>query len=105
MRLIEPRREPDRVDRTPEAVAGMRIIVAEIRRPLPGGGADKDETQIVLKLVGEAVHGQKWRGRRQSAWCLAHHPVCRKAVSAAQARLCQVAKPRRRPCGRSPGRR
>src|SRR5260221_14238402 len=99
MRLIEPRREPDRMDRAPEAVAGMRIIVAEIRRPLPGGGADKDESQIVLKLVGEAVHGRTWRGRRQSAWCLAtiggraHHPVCRKAVSAAQARLCHVAKP------------
>jgi hypothetical protein len=30
--------------------------VAEVGRPLPGGGADEDETEVGLELVGEAVH-------------------------------------------------
>jgi len=56
MRLIEPRRDADRVDRAPEAVAGMRVIVAEVSGPLGGGGADEDEAEVGLELVGEAVH-------------------------------------------------
>jgi hypothetical protein len=40
------------VDRAPEAVSRVRIVVPEIRRPLPGRGANKDEAQVTLKLVG-----------------------------------------------------
>jgi len=46
MRLIELRREPDRVDRAPEAVAGMRIIVAEICRPLPAAVPTKTRRKL-----------------------------------------------------------
>jgi hypothetical protein len=56
MRLIEPRRDADRMNRAPEAVAGMRIVVAEIGGTLSGSGADKDEAEVRLELVGEAVH-------------------------------------------------
>jgi hypothetical protein len=31
--------------------------VAEVGGPLPGGGADEDEAEMGLELVGEAVHG------------------------------------------------
>jgi hypothetical protein len=34
----------------------MCVIVAEISGSLPGGGADEDEAEVGLKLVGEAVH-------------------------------------------------
>jgi hypothetical protein len=56
MRPIEPRRDADRMDRAPEAVSRMRVVMAEVSRPLAGGGADEDEAEVGLELVGEAVH-------------------------------------------------
>jgi len=57
MRLIAARRDSDRVDRAPEAISGMRVVMAEVCGTLPGSGADEDEAEMKLELVGEAVHG------------------------------------------------
>lgn len=54
-RLIAPQRDPSLVDRAPEAVAGMGVIVAEFGRTRRGGGADEDEAEVGAELVGEAV--------------------------------------------------
>jgi hypothetical protein len=35
----------------------MRVVVAEIGRPLSGRCADEDEMQAVPKLIGQALHG------------------------------------------------
>lgn len=43
------------MDRAPEAVAGMGVIVPELGRERADGGADKDETEVGAELVGEAV--------------------------------------------------
>jgi hypothetical protein len=42
VRRIPARRDADLVQRAPEAIAGMRVVVAEIGGALPGGGADED---------------------------------------------------------------
>lgn len=54
-RLIPPRRDPGLMDRAPEAVAGVGIVVPEFGRARAGGGADEDEAEIGTELVGEAV--------------------------------------------------
>jgi len=54
-RLIAPRRDPGLMDRAPEAVAGMGVVVPELGRARRGGGADEDEAEVFTKLVGEAV--------------------------------------------------
>lgn len=54
-RLIPPRRDPGLMDRAPEAVAGMGVVVPELGRPRAGGGADEDEAKVGTELVGEAV--------------------------------------------------
>ena len=56
-RLEAARRDADLVDRAPEPVAGMRVVVAEIGRSLAGGGADEDEAEVGLELVGEFFQG------------------------------------------------
>lgn len=56
-RLIAPRRDPGLMDRAPEAVAGMGIVVPEFSRARRGGGADEDEAEVGTELVGEAVGG------------------------------------------------
>jgi hypothetical protein len=57
VRLISAPGGADLVDRAQEAIAGMRVVVAEVSRPLSGRGAGEDEAKVVLELVGEAVHG------------------------------------------------
>jgi hypothetical protein len=56
MRLISARRDADLVDRAPEAIAGMRVVVADVGRALAGGGADEDQAQIILKQVRKFFH-------------------------------------------------
>jgi hypothetical protein len=43
MRLISPRRDADLVDRTPKAIAGMRVIMTYVRGSPAGSGADEDQ--------------------------------------------------------------
>src|SRR6266704_7001001 len=57
-RLIAARRDAGLMDRTPEAVAGMGVVVPEFGRACAGGGADEDEAQVGAELVGEAVEGR-----------------------------------------------
>lgn len=45
------------MDRAPETVAGMGVVVPELGRARAGGGADEDETEVGAELVGEAVEG------------------------------------------------
>jgi hypothetical protein len=45
------------MDRAPEAIAGMGVVVPELSRARAGGGADEDEAEIGTELVGEAVEG------------------------------------------------
>jgi len=56
-RLITPRRDAGLMDRAPEAVAGMGVVVPEFGRARRGGGADEDEAEVGAELVGEAVGG------------------------------------------------
>jgi len=53
MRLVLARCESDLMDRAPEAVAGMRIIMAFVGRPLTSSGADEDQFQVIPKQVGK----------------------------------------------------
>jgi len=55
--LIAPRRDPGLMNRAPEAVAGMGVIVPDLGRARRGGGADEDEAEVGAELVGEAVGG------------------------------------------------
>ena len=57
MRRVPARRDADLVDRAPEPIAGMRVVVAEVSRSLARGGADEDEAEMGLKLVGEFFQG------------------------------------------------
>ena len=59
MRLVLARRDADLVDRAPEAIAGMRVVVAEVGGPLARGGADEDEAQARLKLVGKSFQRER----------------------------------------------
>ena len=56
-RLIPPRRDAGLMDRAPEAVAGMGVVMPELGRARAGRGADEDEAEIGTELVGEAVGG------------------------------------------------
>jgi hypothetical protein len=53
MRRVSARRDADLVERAPEAIAGMRVVMAEVGRPLTCGGADEDEAEVMLELVGK----------------------------------------------------
>ena len=55
VRLISSRRDPGLVQRAPEAVAGMRVVVPEFGGTRARGGADEDDAKAGAKLVGEAV--------------------------------------------------
>jgi len=41
------------MQRAPEAVAGMGVVVPELGRPRRSGGADEDEAEVGAELVGE----------------------------------------------------
>lgn len=83
-RLKAARRDADLVDRAPEPIAGMRVVVAEVGRPLAGGGADEDEAQAGLELVGEFVHvGQGPVGLLADLSAVARRPNADPAVFAA----------------------
>jgi len=43
MRFIPARGDADLVDRAPEAIAGMRVVMAYVGGSLAGSGADEDE--------------------------------------------------------------
>ena len=43
MRLISARRDANLVDRAPEPIAGMRVVMTDVGRPLAGSGADEDQ--------------------------------------------------------------
>lgn len=51
MRLVPARRDAYFVDRTPKAIAAMRVVMAEVGGSLARGGADEDEAQIFLEQV------------------------------------------------------
>lgn len=53
MRRVAARRDADLVDGAPEAIAGTSVVVARLGGTLAGGGADEDESQVGLELVGE----------------------------------------------------
>jgi hypothetical protein len=56
MRLVSARSDADLVDRAPEAIAAMRVVMAQVGRPLAGSGADEDQSKMLLKLVRKSVH-------------------------------------------------
>lgn len=66
MRLVSSRRNANLMDRAPKAVAGMRIIVAQVGRPLSGSSADEDQPQTILQLVGEFF--QRVRAFCEAEW-------------------------------------
>jgi hypothetical protein len=68
MRLISARRDADVVDRAPKAIAGMRVIVAEVGGSPAGSGADEYQSQMGLKEVREAVHGGAHRVNQRVEW-------------------------------------
>jgi len=43
------------MDRAPEPVAGMGVVVSDRGRARAGGGADEDEAEVGAELIGEAV--------------------------------------------------
>jgi hypothetical protein len=53
--LIASRRDAGLMDRVPEAVARMGVVVADFGRARAGGSADEDEAEVGAELVGEAV--------------------------------------------------
>jgi len=53
--LIAPRRDPGLMDRAPEAVTGIGVVVPELGRARRGGGADEDEPEVGKEKVGEAM--------------------------------------------------
>ena len=53
MRRVSARRDADLMDRAPEAIAGMRIVMAGVGGPPARGGADEDQSQMLGKLVGK----------------------------------------------------
>jgi hypothetical protein len=59
MRLVSARRYADLVNCAPKAIAGMRVVMAQVGRPLSGSGADEDQSQLIPKLVGK--HFQRVR--------------------------------------------
>ena len=56
MRRIPARRDADLVNRAPEAIAGMRVVMAHIGRPRTCRRADEDEAKIMLELVRKFFH-------------------------------------------------
>jgi hypothetical protein len=53
VRFVPSRRDADLVERAPKAIAGMRVVMANVCRPLSGSGADEDQSKMFLKLVGK----------------------------------------------------
>ena len=53
VRLVPARRDADLVDGAPEAIAGTGVVMAQVGGALAGGGADEDEAEVGLELVGE----------------------------------------------------
>jgi hypothetical protein len=49
------------MDRAPEAVVGMGVVVPDGGRARAGGGADEDEAEVGTELIGEAVVGGFWQ--------------------------------------------
>jgi hypothetical protein len=66
MRLVPARRDAYFVDRTPKAIAAMRVVMAEVGGSLARGGADEDEAQIFLEQVRKPF--QLVRALFVSAW-------------------------------------
>lgn len=74
-RLIAPRRDAGLMDRAPEAVARMGVVVPEFGRARACGGTDEDEAEVGTELVGEAVEigsrqiigPRKWRRNAPAA--------------------------------------
>jgi hypothetical protein len=56
MRRVAARRDVGLVERAPEPIAGMRVVMACSGRPLARGGADEYEAEAILELVGEFFH-------------------------------------------------
>jgi len=56
MRCVSARRDADLVQRAPKAIAGMRVVMAEVGGAPARGGADEDQSQMVLKLVRKLFH-------------------------------------------------
>jgi hypothetical protein len=56
MRRVAARRDADLVQRAPEAIAGMRIVMASVGGPLARGGADEDQSKMLVKLVRKSFH-------------------------------------------------
>jgi hypothetical protein len=58
IRRVPARRDADLLECAPKAIAGMRVVMAEVGRTLGSGGADKDEAEVRLELVGEFFQPQ-----------------------------------------------
>ena len=56
MRLVSARRYADLVNCAPKAIAGMRVVMAQVGRPLSGSGADEDQSKMLLNLVRKSFH-------------------------------------------------
>ncbi len=68
MRRVSARRDADLMDRAPEAIAGMRVVMAEVGRPLARRGANEDEAEVGLELVGQFFQrGQSFR-QQEEKW-------------------------------------
>ena len=52
---IAPRRDGGLMQRAPEAIAGMSVVVPEAGGARARGGADEDKAQVGAELVGQAV--------------------------------------------------
>ncbi len=68
-RFVKARRQADLMDRAPKAIAGVRVVVAHVGRPRTCGGADEDQSQILLKLI------RKLFGRTGEQ--ISQHPIAR----------------------------
>ena len=53
--LMSPGGDPDLMQRTPEAVAGMGVVVADAGGSGAGRRADEDEAKVGAELIGQTV--------------------------------------------------
>jgi hypothetical protein len=55
-RFVKARCQADVMDRSPKAIAGMRVVMAHFGGSRTCRGADEDEAKIVLKLIWKFFH-------------------------------------------------
>lgn len=80
-RLIAARRDPGLMERAPEAVAGVGIVVPECGRARRGGGADEDEAEVGTEEVREAVGRVRRQGKSARKPNVASQSALRRVTS------------------------